>query len=196
MPDFMAFTAPNFGRVGWALYGQRLWVRTPMTLVVSPSAEDPVKREFKTHLDVDVLDGRLVCTSLRVEAVEGCGEITSEAIRTIPVAQWVALGASKFGLVQQIRRASSGGLELVRFEMPSRDFASNGMTDDALEAISQIYAFCMATGQKPTGVLAGEFNMSRPTASRWIATARHRGILVDEHQKIDLSALRRGSDGG
>jgi hypothetical protein len=38
-------------------------------------------------------------------------------------------------------------------------------------------------GQKATGILLEDYRMPRPTATRWLRTARRRGILREDHQE-------------
>ncbi|MGW6659377.1 hypothetical protein [Rhodococcus sp. NPDC055024] len=176
---------------GWALYGERFWVSTPADLTMFGEDWEPEPIDFMAKLTIDVINGRLVCTEFTASSdeVEFPGsikkEITSEGLRRVPIAQWVELAARELGFVKVIREVGPGELELADFQMPPSDFAKDGMTAEALEATAQIYAFCMATGQKPTGVLHREFAIPRPTASRWIATARRRGILSDNHRYVE-----------
>lgn len=177
---------------GWSLYGGRFWVPAPALLTLFGEEWDSGPMDFVASLTINVIGGRLVCTEFNasIEEIRHPGwtpvkEITSEGLRRVPIAQWVELAAREWGYVKVLRELEPGKYELDEFEMPPSDFAKDGMTDDALEFASQIYAFCLATGQKPTGVLQREFGLPRPTASRWIATARRRGILTDDHRFVE-----------
>lgn len=194
---------------GWVLYGGRFWVATPAYLTLFGEEWDPSMMDFWVELTIDVINGRLVCTEFRasIEEIKFPGstpkkEITSDGLRRVPIAQWVEMAARELGFVKVINpEDSSGKFSLSEFQMPPKDFAKDGMTSEALEAASQVYAFCLATGQKPTGVLQREFGLPRPTASRWIATARRRGILSDDHRYVerfaDLALVEeKGPDGG
>jgi hypothetical protein len=81
-----------------------------------------------------------------------------------------------------------GSYEVARFKPPPRDFADDGMTDGALEQVARLFAWAQATGQKATGILLNDYGMPRPTATRWIQTARRRGILHEEHRRLTAEA--------
>ncbi|WP_166502412.1 hypothetical protein [Rhodococcus erythropolis] len=182
MPNFVAMRA-GARPEGWMLYGNRLWVQSPRKVMVHPTPDDSIPLGFIADMTTNVVHGRLVCVSIRVTS-EQDGEVTSDGLRRIPIANWVEQAARKLGIVRELEQQPDGTFTPVEFRMPDPHFADDGMTDEALESISRIYAFCMATGQKPTGVLERQFGMPRPTASRWISIARKRGILSDAHEFV------------
>jgi hypothetical protein len=58
------------------------------------------------------------------------------------------------------------------------------MTDEALEQFARLYAITQVTGGKPSGVLLKDYGMPRATSSRWLATARRRRILIEDHHRV------------
>ncbi len=180
---FLELTPASQG--GWSLYGGRIHARVPATATYLPDPEEDEEAiDYRATLTLDVVNGRLACTQLTLQSIDDEIPVTSDRIRKIPVGEFVAAAAELGGAFDYYQRAGSAYKVTKSFSPPPSDFAAQGMTDDALEQISQLYAFCMATGQKPTGVLAREYNLPRPTTSKWIAAARRKGILVDEHRRL------------
>lgn len=177
MPRFQI--ASPIGAHSWELYGRRLLAGVPATVTVTPRPDDEDPINFTVTMELDVVDGQLMCTALQVARSADGPPVTSEHLRRIPVGQWTADAAEKIA-VQEI---GEGG-RVHAFVWPPDDFAKDGPTPEALEHIARVYAFCMASGQAPTAVLKQRFHLSRQTSSRWIATARRRGILVEEHRQI------------
>ncbi|MDP9459585.1 MAG: hypothetical protein M3Q22_04780 [Actinomycetota bacterium] len=172
----------------WLLYGGRMLANVPATATFIPSGDDADPLDFVVKVGIDILDGRLTCVSLTAERLPGGPPITSEGLRRVPVAEYV-MGAARYGreiLLERIPEAD-GTYRLAEFEPPPRDFAEGGMTDEALEQVARLYAWAQATGRKATGILLNDYGMPRPTATRWIQTARRRGILREDHQRTSAS---------
>lgn len=177
-----AALAPSDG--SWELYGGRVLVNVPATATISPEPEDADPLDFVVVMELDVVAGRLACVSLTAERLEDGPPITSEALRRVPVAEYAATAAlSTRGILRERVKRADGSVGEARFKLPDPNFAKDGMTDEALEQVARIYAMAQAMGQKPTGILLHEYGMPRPTATRWIQTARRRGILRDEHRQ-------------
>jgi hypothetical protein len=49
--------------------------------------------------------------------------------------------------------------------------------DEHWKQVAAVYAALQMVTRKPTAALADRFGVSVPTASRWVATARGRGLL-------------------
>ncbi|WP_330133001.1 hypothetical protein [Rhodococcus artemisiae] len=189
MPSFTTTNGPLPENSGWSLYGGRLFAQVPARVTATAADDDIEPIEHHVELEIDVVEGRLACTELRAARTEGGPPITSDHLRRIPVGSWVELAAEKLNVVQAIEPTPDGeSFRAIDFAWPSTEFVDDGPTEEALESISQIFAFCMATGQKPIAVLAREYGLTKQTASRWIATAKRRGILVEEHRKVDGDA--------
>lgn len=190
MPSFTV-NNPEPGRSGWSLYGGRLFAQVPARIAATSTKDDIEPLEHRVEMEIDVVDGRLACTELRAVRAEDGPPITSDHLRRIPVGSWVERAAEELLIVHSIEPgANRKTLSSLEFTWPPADFAKDGPTEDALEAISQIYAFCMATGRKPIAVLTREYGLTKQTASRWVATAKRRGILVEEHRKVEGDAAR------
>lgn len=156
----------------------------PATVTFTPDEADSDPLDFAVRMEIDIVDGRLSCVSLTTERLAEGPPITSEGLRRVPVAEYV-MGAARYGREILLERIpdSGGTYRLAEFKPPPPDFARDGMTDDALEQVARLYAWAQATGRKATGVLLKDYGMPRPTATRWIQTARRRGILRDDHQR-------------
>ncbi len=145
--------------------------------------------ECQIVMTVDIVDGRLACTSLTAERLDdGSPVISGELLRRIPVATYVRLAAldTRFVLLERVE----GRLREVD-EMPPKDFAKKGMTDEALDQFARLYALIQVSGGKPSGILLNDYGMPRATFSRWLATARRRGILVEEHERFAVDYGQR-----
>lgn len=187
----VSFTAPvphfevPLSRPGWELYGGRLLANVPTRVTVTPEAEDADPLGFRVVMTLDIVGGRLTCTSLTAERLdEDSPGITGEDLRRIPVATYVRVAALKMPVVLERHGDGWSGVG----ELPPVDFAKNGMTDEALEQFSRLYALIQVSGGKPSGVLLNQYGMPRATSSRWLTVARRRGILVEEHRRIERPA--------
>ena len=181
MPDFMTGVE---GGQGCVLYGGRLQANVPATVRITPSPDDSDPLECRIDMTLDIVDGRLACTSLTVARLDdGSPVISGELIRRIPVATYVRQAALnlRFVLLERV----DGRLREVG-PMPPPDFAKKGMTDEALEQVARLYALVQVSGGKPSGVLLADYGMPRATSSRWLAAARRRGILSEEHHRVEV----------
>lgn len=171
-------------RGGWSLYGNRIFAKVPATAIYRPDRNDPAEPiDYEITMTLDVVGGRLVCTQLTATSIDDERPVTSDKIRRVPVGEFIADAAELGGVIVTIERHGSA-YAIGEFKPPPDGFAANGMTDAALEQISGLYAFCMAAGLKPTGLLFEKYGIPRPTTSKWIAAARRRGILVDDHRRM------------
>src|SRR4051794_11256766 len=175
--------APTEG--AWLLYGGRLLANVPARAVFTPGPDDRDPLDFQVVMEIDIVAGRLACVSLTAERLPDGPPITSEGLRRVPVAEYV-VGAiyAGFGILRERITQPDGSYLETDFEPPPRNFADEGMTDEALEQVARIYAMAQATGRKATGILLNDYEMPRPTATRWIQTARRRGILREDHRRM------------
>lgn len=184
LDEGMPFLEPTPAkRGGWSLYGGRIHAKVPATATYRPDCDDPNPIPYEVTMTLDISEGRLVCTELTARMVPGGKPVTSELLRRIPVGEFVAAAAALGGIFQFSRKMGNAWT-IGGYEAPPKDFAVNGMTDEALEHIAEFYAFCQSTGQKPTGELNRQYGIPRPTTSKWVNAARKRGILSDEHRKL------------
>lgn len=185
MPRFQTHKGPVPGE-GWLLYGGRLRANVPASFTVTPDPKvdaDPL--DFTVVIGLDIVSGRLACVSLTADRLKEGPPITSEGLRRVPVAEYVMGAVAVNGWLLHERISQPDGSHVyTQFKPPPRNFAEAGMTDEALEQVARIYVFAQATGRKATGILLNDYGMPRPTATRWIQTARRRGILRDEHRRL------------
>lgn len=132
-------------------------------------------------------DGRLVCDSLTVDRFDNDGEksgnpVGTDALRRAEVANWLHHAVESY--VSEPDPAKGPGHWTGRHRWPPDDFAANGPTDEALEHLSQQYAWLMVQGRRPSGVFLDKYGIPRPTATKWLAAARRKGILVDRHERV------------
>jgi hypothetical protein len=170
---------------GWIAYGGRLAVRVPETFTRRPDARFRNELGHEYTFTVDIENGRLVCTKLVIEQVDDGPPVNTDAIRRADIVDWMANTFITQNLVFDCTESSTGGIELTYHTKPDPGFNSEGMTDAALDTFAQHYAFLMVTGQRPSGVFLRDYGMSRPTVTRWLNAAKERGILIDEHERID-----------
>jgi transposase-like protein len=101
---------------------------------------------------------------LTLTAVEGGPEVTTEALRGIPL--------------RSIVRLISTSLETWAIgDADAKEIASHGPTDEALTWAARTYALARLTGQSPAKVVAERFGLQPRTATNWIRRARERGLL-------------------
>ena len=171
----------NIGRSpGWLLYGGRLAAYVPTEAVVTGETDE----ELDLRLTLDIVDGRLACVHLVASRRDGGSPVTGELLRRVPVARYVEVAGRDAGVLREVRRLDDRNTQLVPYAPPPADFAAGGMTDETLEQVSRVYAWAQASGNRASGVLLNDFGMSRPTSSRWLAAARQRGILREEHRRL------------
>ncbi|MDP9459406.1 MAG: hypothetical protein M3Q22_03860 [Actinomycetota bacterium] len=183
MPNFFTRQGPGHG---WHLYGGRLQANVPVEVTLTPADGDTDPLECRVVMTVDIVDGRLACTSLTTDRLDDHSPVISgELLRRIPVATYLRLAAldTRFVLLERVE----GRLREVE-GMPPKDFAKKGMTDEALDQFARLYALIQVSGGKPSGVLLNDYGMPRATFSRWLATARRRGILVEDHQRFEVDS--------
>jgi hypothetical protein len=171
---------------GWALYGGRLLAFAPVAVRVDPGSNDKDPLDLSIEMELDIANGRLVCTELTARRIAEDGPgVTGEELRRIPVAKLVEIAALELNVLLERNGPKA---EWSNVEPPPKDFAKDGMTDDALEMFSRAYAAVQATGRRPSGVFLNVYGMPRGTSSRWLATAKRRGILVEDHRRLELDA--------
>jgi hypothetical protein len=149
----------------------------PGTLTITPSADDPEPLDVVVVMDVDVIDRKLACASMRLQTKDKQpAPLTAEVLRRIPVSRYLQMAAAT-GLT--VLEVSSDGASTHPFIPPPHDFAKAGLTDEVLREVARLYNWALATGDAPLGLLERDYGIPRGRASRWIATARRRGYIKD-----------------
>ncbi|MDQ3326023.1 MAG: hypothetical protein M3529_09975 [Actinomycetota bacterium] len=134
--------------------------------------------------DVDLrigLDsGRLIAHELQVSRKDGGERVTSEVLRSVPVAKLVRAAAA---CVQHVRARHDGGGMTVGPAWPSEDelvyVERHRMDDDTLRIVARIYRVAYLLGDPPTRKVEKLLDVPRSTAGRWVAAARERGYLSE-----------------
>lgn len=163
---------------GKFLAGNTFHAAVPTTLIVEPKPGDPDPAEHTVVMDLDVLDGKLVCTRLEVQMRPGGPNITADALRRVPVARYIRDAVATNLLVNEVDPT-----DLRRrfpFIPPAPDFAKDGMTDEVLQNVARLYHWAQASGDAPLGVLERDYGVPRGKASRWISVAKRRGYIKDD----------------
>lgn len=120
--------------------------------------------------------GRIAAESVKVKQRRGGPPVTSEAIRSVPVARLVREAAPALLSIEQTDSGAAAG---VPNTSPDRIalLRAAGPVDETLRLVAHAYRVGLATGATPTKAVEETFNVSRATASRWISNARARGFL-------------------
>ncbi|GAA4755984.1 hypothetical protein [Gordonia alkaliphila] len=161
----------------WSMYGGRVYVTTgPVERWI-----DGVRYEMVTTMS----NGRLVCDRLIIDRKDQDGNetgppVNSAAIRAVNITQWLR-SAVEFFVSEPVPGEPDKFTK--RHVWPPEDFAKNGPTDEALDQMAQHYAWLQVHGYRPSGAFLEVYDIPRPTTSKWIAMARKKGILSDEHRR-------------
>lgn len=158
--------------------GGQFRAAVPGTLTLEPAPDDAEPLEYTVVMSLDVVDGRLACTSCTLQMKPGGPPVTAEALRRIPVGRYLREAADSGLTVWEVDAADPRMTHV--FEPPPRDFAEGGMTDDVLREVARLYHWALATGDAPLGLLEREYGIPRGKASRWISVARRRGFVKDD----------------
>ncbi|SDO49060.1 hypothetical protein SAMN04515671_1105 [Nakamurella panacisegetis] len=116
--------------------------------------------------------GRYELRWLKVDAETGA-TVTGEVLRSIPVSQLI------MQVVKPIDQKPMAGPYALTSELQAR-MREAGPVTETLQMVAWIYRVAFATGDSPTKRVATSFDIPRPTADRWVRTARDRGLLGDE----------------
>jgi hypothetical protein len=169
----------------WIVYGGRLCVAVPNTFDVLPDSRFHGGVDHVYKVTVDIENGRLVCTKLVIDQAANGPPVNTDALRRADIVDWMTNTFVTQNLVFDCAERSTGEMELTHHSKPKPGFNSDGMTETALDTFAQHYAYLMVTGQRPSGVFLRDYEMSRPTVTRWLNAAKERGILIDEHERIE-----------
>lgn len=121
--------------------------------------------------------GRLHCQELTVRQREGGPPVTSEAIRSVPVATLMRR-AGLNSLLTVNRGGSSTSFS--PFELTNETverLRALGPVRESLEWVARLYRLALVLGDPPTRTVEASFGLPRSTAGRWVALAREQGLL-------------------
>jgi hypothetical protein len=144
---------------------------------------------FQTHVDDDLYwsgqgtvefneqTGRFELRKLVIETLPG-ETITGDLLRAIPVTAILraVLPHDDSRLPPGAMRAGPYGL---LSDDAQRRMREAGPVTETLEMVAMIYRTAYAVGDPPTKQVELAFEVSRPTAERWVRHARQRGFLGD-----------------
>ncbi len=136
---------------------------------------------FLVEIHVAVVDGQPRCAELRCRPRPGGPPVTSEGLRRVALARYLRestvayaehLVLDEHGEVMFGRATGTGDESLLARAAQRRP--RRQMTDDLLRDVARVYT---EAESKPTVAVMRHFQVSRPTAGRWVMTARERGFL-------------------
>lgn len=127
----------------------------------------------RVSLDLEFEDGRLECKELKCTVRDGDDELTSEAIRQIPV-RLLIQEAAEYVLQDEVPRKR---VQYILEDLDYQTLVSRGPTPETLEWVAVIYRFAYACHDDPTKSVVERFGIPRSTAGRWVAKAREQGFL-------------------
>jgi hypothetical protein len=107
-------------------------------------------------------------------------EITSEMIRSLPVGKLLRWGAINANTLLASPRVDAAKIR------------TQGPTDESLRAVARVYRVAFAAREDPTAAVASGLQLPRPTASRWVKTARQRGFLGPTEERRAGERKRKG----
>lgn len=123
--------------------------------------------------------GRLVCQELTVRQRDGGPPVTSEAIRSMPVATLMR-HAGLNSLLTANHSSNGDSTSFSPFELTSETaerLRALGPARESLEWVARIYRLALVLREPPTRTVETTFRLPRSTAGRWVALAREQGLL-------------------
>lgn len=175
----------NAMRISWGGEDNQLWEMYGGRVLLTIGPLEVWDNGFRYYIAPTMDGGRLVCDSLKIDRLDSSGEtvgppVSTAAIRGANVNKWLESTIESF----VAERVPGTDDYTKRHTWPPEDFAANGPTDEALDHMAQMYAWLMVQGKRPSGVFLEMYGIPRPTTTKWIAAARKRKILVDDHRRI------------
>jgi hypothetical protein len=164
----------RFGGADMTPYGtEGLYLMTRYAVEVD-DAECPILVE----IHVAVVDGQPQCVELLCRPRSGGPPVSSESLRQVRLARYVRQSTTLYSVRveghgdEEFMQATGTGDELL---LARASQSRHEMTDELLREVADVYSG--AHGSKPTIAVMRHFDVSRPTAGRWVMEARKRGHL-------------------
>lgn len=122
--------------------------------------------------------GRFECAEVRVRQRPSGPPVTSEAIRSVPVAALMKHAPPQ--VVSHDSDFTEGARTLTWRELTpeiAERLKEQGPTRETLTWVAFVYRLALVTGEPPTKAVETGFGLPRSTAGSWVAIARERGFL-------------------
>jgi hypothetical protein len=145
--------------------------------------DDP--KGVRITMDVEIDEwGTPRCAKLTIQPPDG-QQVTWKTLRSIRVdrllreakaraaSPWKSAGPGRFELASPQERATTYQ-DII--QPPRRSRRASPMTDEHLREVAEFYKDHLESG-KPTLAICAKWHVTPPTASRWVARARERGML-------------------
>lgn len=120
-------------------------------------------QDFRVEMDIEVQSGRYRCTGFSLRQKADGPEVTSSALRSVPVARLV--------------RNAITPTDAPKVDKIVKKFNGRTPTDETLRSLAEVYTSAYFAGDAPKRAVAERFQISTSAASRWIARARAAGHL-------------------
>jgi hypothetical protein len=129
----------------------------------------------RVEMVVELRAGRYEVKGLSVLREARAAEITGEFLRSLTPREDVRAALK---MLSPMTRTQSGAVVTAKIPTrPPKGIASQGPTEEVLKWVAQEYAFAYALTIPPTKAVQESLGVSRATAGRWVAEARHRGLI-------------------
>ena len=155
----------------WKRLAPGIGVRSPVQVVATDCAG------YDVELAVEVVAGRFMATSVLVRQREGGPPVTSEGIRSIPVARLTKLAVAAHVMQVEEKDGVTTWTPMRMTDETAKRFRGEGPTDEALGWVARLYRLALLLGDPPVTAVEHGLGLPRSTAGRWVALARQRGFL-------------------
>jgi hypothetical protein len=151
--------------------------------------DDP-KGPLLLEIHVAVIEGQPRCVELRCRPRSGGPPVSSESLRRVPLARYVRESVALCSFRVEIHPSTwvvypTGRGDGQLLGRASKQHPRRQMTDDLLREVARVYS---EAESKPTLAVMNWFQLSRPTAGRWVMEARKRGFLAKLPSKRGASS--------
>lgn len=164
---------------GWIAFGGRWAVDLPVDVSFSYGAYER-RWSYELSFDLDPEAGKPICTSLTASQIEGCAPVETDSLR-VPVSHWLQIGDP---LIHRLGVDDEGNSAVTPWDRPHTDDFSRAPDDDLLDRFCDVWTYYHLRGKAPGKHIQMLYNVTPPTTTRWITTARRKGILSDEHIRL------------
>lgn len=138
-------------------------------------------RQWDHDIDIHigVIDGRLGAERFEIWRNETSEPITSEALRSLPVATLVRYAARTIRYTGDRNGTEPWTGSAWPSEEEDEHIKIHGLDDTTLRIVARLYRIAYLFGDPPTKKVETMFELSRATAGRWVSAARKAGYLSE-----------------